>query len=234
MYTSLKDCFESLGHVFFPHLCLHCSEPIASHRVFCHSCQTDLPESHFQTYRKNPFTDRFFGRIPLYGAYCGFFLQTGSDLERVLYQLKYQDRPQIGTLLGRLIGQQMQQLHDWTPPDVLVPVPLHPRKKHLRGYNQSAAIAAGMQSVLHIPIDEQMLHRSVYTETQTAKGKMERQANVLGAFSLGKKGFAFEQKHILLVDDVLTTGATLEACAQRLLEIPNVQISLAALAMASF
>ncbi len=233
MYTLIKECIEGLGHVFFPHLCLHCAEPINTHRVFCRSCETDLPASHFTAYQENPFTDRFFGRIPLQGAYCGFFLHTGSNLESLLYQLKYQDRPQIGELLGRLVGQKMQQLPDWSPPDVLVPVPLHPRKKHLRGYNQSAYIAAGLQSVLDIPVNEQILYRSVFTETQTAKGRMERQANMQGAFTLGKNSQQREQPHIMLVDDVLTTGATLEACAQQLLEIPQVQISFAAIAMAS-
>ena len=222
---------EDLYGLFFPDLCLACSRntPVKGD-IFCLSCQIKLPKTGFHDHRENPFTERFWGRLPLSSGAAFFHFVKGGRVQHLIHQLKYKEKRTIGLELGRSYGALLRASPFFETVDLIVPVPLHPKKRRKRGYNQSAVFAAGLSGSMGIPWREKVLRRNHYTVTQTQKSRMERQENVWNAFELTDPT-AIRGKHILLVDDVLTTGATLEACGARLLEAPGVRLSMATIAI---
>ena len=216
--------------LFFPNLCLICQyrSSLTQHN-FCLSCQQRLPYTNFHEVKENLFTDRFWGRIPLQTGAALFFLHKNGLVQELIYRLKYNDRPKIGIQLGRLYGNILKNHSVFATADYIVPVPLHPTRKRKRGYNQSTQFAIGLSEAMKIPYEERILKRIIATTTQTHKSRLERFENVLAAFVVNDPTLA-QNKHILLVDDVLTTGATMEACATRLLEVKGVKISMATIA----
>jgi ComF family protein len=172
------------------------------------------------------------GRIELEHACSGFVFTKGGALQELIHQLKYNNQQQVGLELGRRCGELLQTIASYQQIDAIVPVPLHPKKMRQRGYNQAALFGQGLSGILQKPCWEQALQRNRYTETQTKKSRLERLENVHQAFTVPDKA-ALIGKHLLLVDDVITTGATLEACAQTLLAIEGVRVSIVAIALAN-
>ena len=160
-----------------------------------------------------------------------YYFQRKSPIQRALHHLKYQNQPQVGVQIGREFGQKLLQSPVFQTVEGILPVPLHPRKERLRGYNQSAMLAQGMAEVMGLPIVKGALVRPLFTATQTRKKRMERFENVGGVFAIERPD-RLRGKHLLLVDDVLTTGATLETCGQLLLTIPGTRLSMATIAIA--
>jgi ComF family protein len=179
----------------------------------------------------NPVEKRFWGKIPVFRATAFFFFQKGSPFQKVLHQLKYKGNREVGEVLAKHAAAALLESSGFLPVDVIVPVPLHPNKLRKRGYNQSECIAKGLSAVLQKPLDTLSLIRALENPTQTKKNVYERYKNTEGIFQLTDKK-AFEGKHVLLVDDVLTTGSTIEACAEALLETEGVKISVFVLALA--
>jgi ComF family protein len=198
----------------------------------CLRCQFQLPETRYHEHPENPFTERFWGRVPIEAGAALYHYTKGGAVQHLIHALKYHHRPAIGQQLGRLYGQQLLAAGAFSRPDLIVPVPLHPRKAHQRGYNQAACFAQGLADSLDIPWEAGILQRREYTATQTKKSRLDRLANVLEAFVLARPE-RVTHRHVLLVDDVLTTGATLEACAIRLREAPGCRVSMATLAIAT-
>ncbi len=220
--------------LFFPLLCLLCRHNQRNRdQPLCLACQAKLSPTNLHLYPENEFTDRFVGRIPLETAAALYYFTKTSKIQTLLHLLKYGDRPMIGVQLGRWYGHLLKEQSLFSTIDLIIPVPLHPIRARQRGYNQSTQFAIGLSEALHIPYRTGVLERHIYTPTQTGKNRVERLENVLTAFQLKEKEL-IEGKHILLVDDVLTTGATLEACALQLLEVPNVKISMATIAIAMY
>jgi ComF family protein len=185
-----------------------------------------LPETGYHLGKTNPVDELFYGRIPVERAMSLLFFNKESKYRRILHKLKYQGHRDIGIFLGRLIGSRLKE-SDFRPlPDIIVPVPLHKAKLRRRGFNQSAVIAEGISEILGIPVREDILIRKTFTSTQTRKGRYDRWKNVEGIFSCSKAR-NIENTHILLVDDVVTTGATLEAAGSCLLSIPGTKLSVA-------
>ncbi|MCS7037190.1 MAG: phosphoribosyltransferase family protein [Saprospiraceae bacterium] len=182
--------------------------------------------------RENEFTERLWGRIPLESGAALYFFQRRSPLQRALHRLKYHRQAHIGLQLGRLLGGQLKRSPFFRRVEAVVPVPLHPDKQQVRGYNQSALIASGVSEAMGIPAFLGALERRRFSESQTRKRRMERFDNVAEVFVLAQPG-AVAGKHILLVDDVLTTGATLEACGRALVSAPDVRLSMATVAIAT-
>jgi ComF family protein len=190
-----------------------------------------LPETHFHTSSEHPVRDLFDGRLRIQYATSLLFYDKGSIYRRLLYQLKYKGKKEAGYFLGRLLGSRIQK-SNLKIPDYIIPVPLHPSKQRRRGYNQSAILARGVSEILGIPVLENTLKRTSHTQTQTQKGRFERWQNVEAVFEC-REVQKLKNKHVLLIDDVVTTGATLEAAGSRLLEIEGLTLSLATAAYTS-
>ena len=220
--------------LFFPLLCLLCRyNQRSTTQPLCIACQAKLAPTNLHLHQENEFTDRFEGRVQLeLGASLYYFSKT-SKVQKLLHLLKYGDRPMIGVQLGKWYGHILKEQSLFSTIDLIIPVPLHPKRERQRGYNQSTQFAIGLSETLNIPYRENVLKRQLYTPTQTGKNRVERLENVLPAFQLKQKE-VIAGKHVLLVDDVLTTGATLEACALQLLEASNVKISMATIAIAMY
>ncbi len=224
--------FSDLLSLLLPRTCPACGRTLREwEKCLCLICLGRLPVTNFHLDRDNQMAEMFWGRVKLVQAIAWFYFRKGSAYQDVLHKLKYNDRPDIGFLLGRLYGYELGGSGRFIRPDVLVPVPLNLRKQRKRGFNQSEAIARGLSAGLGITLDCRALTRPHATSTQTRKSRYDRYLNVSGKFEVRDPAI-FENRHVLLVDDVITTGATLEACAEELLKIPGVQVSTAALAWA--
>jgi ComF family protein len=200
--------------------------------VFCITCLYDIPLTRFWSDKENPVAQTFWGRVNIENACAYFFFVKGSKYRPILHKLKYKGQRDIGVELGIQFGQALKKSELYQGIDYVVPVPLHPKKLRVRGYNQAEAIAEGMAKVIGAELSTDHLIKTEFTETQTRKTRAERVLNVSESFSL-QNTKEFENKHLLLVDDVITTGATLETCAAKLLEIEGTKVSIAALAYAS-
>lgn len=218
--------------LFFPELCGACGKNLhrGEHQL-CVSCLYKLPKTNFHLDRQNKVAKQFWGRIPLLQATAFLYFRKGSSVQQLMHQIKYGNRPELAVRMGELYGQELLKSSTFVKPDMLLPVPLHPKKLKHRGYNQSACIAEGLSKILGIPALEHVLIREVHTETQTKKSRFARYENLQEAFGV-VTAETLQGKHILLVDDVITTGATLEACTLALHKKAKVQISVCALAFA--
>jgi len=231
--VGIQSYTSGLLHLFFPQLCAGCHRPLLREEtLLCLGCNLELPRCGFHDQPDNAAAARLAGRIPFQHATSFAHFVTDGLLQHLLHRMKYQGQKSIGRQLGRLFAWDLEQTSWHKEIDLIIPVPLHPKKERQRGYNQSALIAGSMAAVWGIAQGEQLLRRVRFTESQTKKSREERIANVAGAFALPKPE-KLRGKHILLLDDVLTTGATLEAAAQALLQVPDVKISIATIALAA-
>ena len=210
----MRRLLSDFLRLLFPRLCAACQQSLhQGEQVICLSCAYDLPYTDFHTYADNPVARAFWGRIPVQSAMALLYFQRGNRTQQLLHQLKYQRQPAIGSFLGSKIGERLATSSATNAPiDLIIPVPLHPKRQRSRGYNQSEQIARGIASVLQVPVDTSILRRQAHTSSQTRKDRTARVENMAAAF-LVKQPALLQHKHILLVDDVITTGATLEACA---------------------
>ncbi|HRI58618.1 MAG TPA: ComF family protein [Saprospiraceae bacterium] len=229
---SFRELWSGFLHLLYPELCVACGEAIpAGDACFCFKCQLNLSVSDMYRTRENEFTGRLWGRLPLESGAAMYYFTRKSPIQHALHQLKYRNQPEIGIKIGRAFGRRLKESEMFGSVEAIVPVPLHPRKERLRGYNQSAMFAQGISESMQVPVLAKALVRRAFTETQTKKKRMERFQNVDDVFVV-KQPALVESKHLLLVDDVLTTGATLEVCGQALLSVPNTRLSLATIAIA--
>jgi ComF family protein len=230
--TVLKEIKDSFLHLLFPHVCIGCgNDTLHTDAELCVRCIENLPETNFENHADNPVEKLFWGRLPLQAATAQYYFTKESLVQHLMHQFKYKGNRELGLQLGRIIGAQLLKSQRFQA-DALVPLPLFPAKERKRGYNQAAVLCEGMATVMGIPVLNKVISRPHHTETQTKKGRVERWANIEGKFSVTDLS-AIHNKHILLVDDVVTTGATLDACSMELLKGDNVQISMACLCVAS-
>ena len=217
----------------FPRLCLACNASLPRSEPFiCLDCQLTLPQTNFHEHKENPFTEKFVGRIPLEAAAAFFYFTKKSKTQHLIHHIKYEDKREAGVALGRFLGQKLAQSPYFQGLDYIIPVPMHTRKKILRGYNQAEIFAEGLSETLNIPVEKKVLIKIKMTDSQTRKSRLERLKNTEDVFYLTNPTL-LSGKNILIVDDVLTSGATLEACALAILEnVKDVKISFATLAFA--
>ncbi|KAA3625342.1 MAG: ComF family protein [Bacteroidetes bacterium] len=223
---------DELLSLFYPNLCLACqSNAPINNQVLCLRCSFKLPQTQFHLHKENAFTERFWGRLSLEAGASLYRFTKGGHVQNLIHHLKYRGRREVGIKCGEYFGHQLKKSPLFSGIDLIIPVPLHPKKKHQRGYNQSDMIAKGLSKSMSVPWAADILIRKTFTETQTQKSRMERLENVAQAFCVTDPD-RIKGKHILLVDDVITTGATLEICALKILEVPNTKVSMVTLAFA--
>ncbi|MFM6976654.1 MAG: ComF family protein [Sphingobacteriaceae bacterium] len=228
----LRSYYNDFTALLFPDLCGACGKNLFKGEVeLCTSCIYHLPRTTFHQDPQNKVARQFWGRVPLVQAGAFLHFQKGTRVQQLMHQLKYNKRQNLGRRLGELYGLELAESDTFIIPDLIIPVPLHPKKLRKRGYNQSKAIAEGLGKVLGVPASELYLKRSVYTDTQTKRSRFARYENMQLAFEISHAD-ELHNKHILLVDDVITTGSTLEACALNLQKNATLSISIAALAYA--
>lgn len=218
--------------LLFPRLCPACGESlVASEHVICTECRFNLPLTNFHLQPDNIVARQFWGKVKLEAAYTLYYFAKGGKVQNLVHHFKYRGMPQIGVLLGNIAGAQLAKNDIFKTVDVIIPVPLHKKRLKQRGYNQSACFAKGIAEKLAAIVDENSLARIRATETQTHRSRFSRFENMQEVFGVTEPERLIN-KHVLLVDDIITTGSTLEACAVQLLKIEGLKLSIATIAYA--
>jgi len=231
--TLLKNVLADALHLFYPHICTGCgSDLINKNNLLCINCIHDLPHTDFALHENNPIEKIFTGRIKFKAAHSEFYFSKGQLIQHLIHLLKYKNNKEIGYYLGEIVGNTLLKTDRFSNIDYLIPLPLYPDKEFKRGYNQAEIICQGIYSSTRIPVMANNVVRQRPTETQTRKHRSERWENVDGSF-ITRNPAILTGKSVLLVDDVITTGASLEACGQIILQVPGTIISFASLAHAS-
>jgi len=230
----IQSLWADFLDLIYPRTCAACGNTLYQHEeVICSSCLVHLPKTFFHKDANNPLLSLFWGKIPIEMVSSFYFYNKGNKVQNLIHQLKYKKRPEIGVYLGKRYGNYLKKSPCFSSINVIIPVPLHQSKKIKRGYNQAEMIVQGLSSSMDIPYDSTSFIRSMATETQTRKSKQERWENVKNKFKVVEPE-ELKNKHILLVDDVITTGSTMEACAQVLLEEEGVKVSMVSIAAAHY
>lgn len=229
---SVKEIKESLLHLFFPHICAGCGNDILSpSTAVCMRCLNTMPETRFELHTNNPVEKIFWGRLPIESATAQFYFTKESLMQRLMHQFKYKGNKELGLQLGSIMGEQLADSGRFDV-DALVPLPLFPGKEKRRGFNQAAVLCEGIARKMQLPVLDNVVSRPQHTDTQTKKGRIERWKNIEGKFIITNPS-AVHNKHVLLIDDVITTGATLEACGSEIVKEENVKLSIATLCVAA-
>ncbi|QEC69401.1 ComF family protein [Panacibacter ginsenosidivorans] len=230
MTKILSETFHNLMHLFFPHVCEGCGTDILDNdALLCAICHTKLPETNFIEKENNLVEQKFYGQLKVDAAGAAFYFTKEGMLQHLIKQLKYHNNKQIGFYLGRQLGNFLAQTNRFNDVDVIIPLPLNPRKEKKRGYNQAAVIAEGVNSIWQKPVNTKAVERKIFTETQTHKDRINRWQSMRNVFEVTNAD-ELSGKNILLIDDIITTGATLEACGEKILCVPNTKLFIATVA----
>jgi ComF family protein len=221
---------KNLINLLFPNLCNGCNALLLENEVLiCAKCRHELPHTQLHLDPNNYMAKKFYGILPI--EFCSAMLYFHQDgrVQNLIHQLKYKNKPEIGSLLGNWYANDLQKIAAIQNFSEIIPVPLHKKRVKERGYNQVTSFCEALSQQLQIELNDQLLFRTTYSKTQTKKNKEARariqEVPFEAVFTSSDHG-----KHFLLVDDVITTGATLEACAKALLKIPNAKISIITIA----
>lgn len=228
----LYDLWDDFLSLLFPRLCYACGNHLLrNENLICTECYVVIPRTDYHTVSDNPVAQLFWGRCMIEKAAAFSFYNKGSRIQKLIHTLKYKGVKEVGFELGRLYGLSLKSSGFSDGIDLIIPVPLHPSKKRKRGFNQSEIISGGISAATGIPVNVTSLLRASASDTQTKRSRYERWINVEGIFIV-TEAEPLKGKHILLVDDVITTGSTIESCANELLKTEDIKVSVAALAYA--
>jgi len=218
--------------LLFPQLCAGCGESLmANENVICTPCRYSLPVTNFHLQPDNSVARQFWGKVNLQAAYALYYFTKGGKVQNLVHNLKYKGMQQVGYITGNIAAEKLIRNEIFYSVDVIIPVPLHKKRLKQRGYNQSTCFAEGLAQKLNAVVDDKSLVRTQATETQTKKGRFTRFENMQEVFAVINPE-KLVNKHVLLVDDIVTTGSTLEACAIELLKIEGLKLSIATIAYA--
>ncbi|OIQ40268.1 MAG: hypothetical protein BM563_03060 [Bacteroidetes bacterium MedPE-SWsnd-G1] len=222
----IKDIF----HLFFHEVCHSCQEVLHQHeKLICIACRHDFPETDFLNQKNNQLEKQFYGRVQIKEAMALFHYTKKGKVQHLIHKLKYKGQEDIGVFFGEWLGNSLKSSDRFQFIDCIVPVPIHPKKEKQRGYNQLTKLGRTAGETLNLPFIENNLVRVINTAAQTHKGRVDRFLGKRNHFEIIDKDL-FEGKHILLLDDVITTGATIEVCTRELLKCKNVTVSVAVIA----
>jgi ComF family protein len=228
----LYDFWDDFISLLFPRLCYACGNHLMrNENLICTECYVVIPRTNYHIEEDNPVAQLFWGRCMIEKAAAFSYYNKGSRIRNLIHNLKYKGIKEIGYELGRIYGLSLKSSGFTTDIDLIIPVPLHPTKKRIRGFNQSDIISMGIADVTGLPVDLKTLSRTTISATQTKRSRYERWTNVEGIFQVIDPQ-SIMGRHILLVDDVITTGSTIESCTNELLNVEGVKVSVVALAFA--
>jgi ComF family protein len=226
------DLWDDFISLLFPRLCYACgSYLLRNENLICTGCYVSIPRTNYHLNDENPVAQLFWGRCQVEKAAAFSYYSRGSRIRNLIHKLKYKGIKDIGYELGRIYAVSLKSSGFTSGMDLIIPVPLHPSKMRSRGFNQSEYISAGISDVTDLPLDTVTLVRTAFSGTQTNRSRYERWTNVEGIFHVTTPE-AIRGKHILLVDDVITTGSTIESCVNELLKTEGVKVSVAAIGCA--
>jgi ComF family protein len=226
MLSTIKSYINSFSHLLYPHNCEGCGTDVLNDDSYlCVKCLHDMPVTGFVASANNPVEQSFYGRLKVEAAASGFYFHKDGLVQQLVTQLKYKNHQDMGIYLGKLIGHQLSATNRFDDVDVLVPLPLNNRKETKRGFNQATLICEGIGQIWLKPIYTNTVERTIFTQSQTNKTRIDRWQNMEGVFALANAD-SIAGKHVLLVDDIMTTGATLEACGYEILQAPNTKLSI--------
>jgi ComF family protein len=230
MISSLQKINTAIQHLLYPHFCCGCGVDFISTKEFlCAKCNNSLPLTQFSHIPFNPIEKMLFGRLPLVAGASMYYFTKSSLLQHLLVQLKYNNNKEVGYFLGRQLGEVLKINDRFNSIDCIVPLPLHPKKLYQRGYNQADLIGDGMASVWPKKLLKTAVTRLIFTKTQTHETRISRWENMEGVFEVQDPEL-LKGKHVLLIDDVITTGASLEACGAAILAVSGTRLSIATIA----
>jgi ComF family protein len=230
--SHIKEIGDDFLSLFFPRLCIACHvHLVKGEKVLCTICLLSMARTDFHSRRDNALEKAFWGRCLIERAAAFSVYNRGSRIRKLIHALKYEGRKDIGRMLGEMYGSVLAESGFMDGIDLIIPVPLHPARLRRRGYNQSECIAEGLSGVTHLPVRTNVIMRTGLTGSQTKSGRYERWENVKGLFHVPEPAL-IRGRHVLIVDDVITTGSTMEACVNALHDAGDVKVSLAALAAA--
>ncbi|MFH6997699.1 ComF family protein [Flavobacterium sp. FlaQc-57] len=225
--------FNFIINLFFPKVCSGCRAILVTNEtVLCTSCRHEMPLTQYHLDPKNEAVKKFYGKIDIEYASALLYFNKKGIVQELIHNLKYKGHEEIGTVLGSWYIEDLKELKLAHPFDIIIPVPLHPRKLKERGYNQVATFGKTLANGLNLKYEDSILFRKKYSKTQSKKNLLGRSENIENIFDVNSSEESLN-KHFLIVDDVLTTGATLEACSRALLKIPGAKISIVCMAMAN-
>jgi ComF family protein len=230
IHRSILNGLQNIADLFYPQLCAGCSASLESSvSVLCFRCLQELPLTNFHLLSPNPVEKIFWGRIDVAAATSLFYFTQDTIVQRMMHQLKYRGNKEVGIAMGRKLGETMLHNPRFRDVDYLLPLPLHPKKLKLRGYNQAEVIANGVSEITGWQVLPDLIKRKRFTDTQTHKSRQDRWENMKDRFFNSDSEFLYG-KHVVLIDDVITTGATLEACGIEILNGGKTRLSLATIA----
>lgn len=230
--NTIQVYLQDFIYLLYPQICIACKiDTIRENDFLCLSCALDLPFTDQFKYDQNEFIEKLGSRIDIKQGAALLYMYPESKVQQMLHSLKYQNRGDIGVALGSMIGKEMQK-HNWGQSiECIVPIPIHPKKRDFRGYNQAAQIAKGVSEIIKKPINSSVLVKKIDNSSQTKMSRRQRQQNVAQSFGL-RKNASLKNMNILLVDDVITTGATLETCANLCIQLEAKTVSIVTVAYA--
>lgn len=233
IYSKLHSYYTHLTHLVYPNLCVCCDGELPmSEEYLCFICKNELHHTDFDLYEEESNVDKlFWGRVNVNKVFSLLYYKNNTQSQRILHHLKYDNRPDLAYYMGELIGEKIGDNEIFKTIDLLIPVPIHDKKKYIRGYNQSEHIAQGIADKTKIACSHTLLKRTLHTVSQTKKGKFERWDNVQEAFEISAE-LPEEIQHIAIVDDVITTGSTLETIIRLFHEQKELKISIISIAYA--
>jgi ComF family protein len=228
----IYDMLDDILSLLFPRLCYGCGTHLMrNEKLFCTECYILIPRTNYHLETDNPVEKLFWGRCNIKRAAAFSFYNRDSRIRKLIHNLKYKGVREIGRELGKIYGLSLKNSGFLEGIDLIIPVPLHHSKKRIRGFNQAEIISEGLSEASGIPVDTKTLERVTLTSTQTKRSRYERWVNVDGIFNIADRS-VLNGKHVLLVDDVITTGSTIESCVNEISKCGEATITVVALAVA--